>query len=153
MLCDTHPQTVSPRVRSAGLCVLSSDDNINHIWLGSWNIHVDPSPISCATKNSALFFSVHDSIDIYCEYTQNSSGYGCKHPSAHSVIIHSPFTHHLPKLYAKNSWRSFIFISCNMFFSLLFLHLMMFLPPLAGLSSPVPSKVRATQSSNQYSLK
>lgn len=25
-------------------CVLSSNDNINHIWLGRWNIHARPSP-------------------------------------------------------------------------------------------------------------
>lgn len=48
----------------AGLCVLSSDDNINHIWLGRWNIHVHPSPISWTTKNSALLF-LPAHTDIY----------------------------------------------------------------------------------------
>lgn len=36
------------------LCVLSSSDNINHIWLGHWNIHVHPSPISWTAKNLSL---------------------------------------------------------------------------------------------------
>lgn len=57
-------------------CVLSSDDNINHIGLGHWNIHVNPSPISCPTQNPALLlFSLQTYTHTYRMYSSNSCHY------------------------------------------------------------------------------
>lgn len=65
----THTRCVSQSVQG---CVLSSNDNINHIWLGRWNIHVRPSPISWTTKNSApLFFFSTTHRCMYVVYCEN----------------------------------------------------------------------------------
>lgn len=51
---QTHPQLI----QCVQSCVLSSNGNINHIWLGCWNIHAQPSSPSfpAQMKNSARLF-------------------------------------------------------------------------------------------------